>query len=126
MVSALKAHFVTVLRAHGFKGSFPHFRRAHDKRIDLLTVQFDRHGGGFVIEISRCGPEGFTTPWGKHIPPAKVTAHDINPRDRPRLESNAPGAGGSWFRYDDGTPPDNVALRAAECLDDASRWWGSG
>jgi hypothetical protein len=90
MNSALKARFVPVLRKLGFKGSLPHFRRQRDSRVDLLTVQFDRHGGGFVVELAQCGPEGITTHWGKIIPARKVTAHDLHPRQRHRLGTSGP------------------------------------
>jgi hypothetical protein len=30
-----------------------------------LTFQFDRHGGGFVIEIGQCPADGCTTHWGE-------------------------------------------------------------
>ncbi|MFP3550809.1 DUF4304 domain-containing protein [Paraburkholderia sp. SIMBA_049] len=30
----------------------PHFRRQRGDRVDLLTVQFDRHVGGFVPTVS--------------------------------------------------------------------------
>jgi Domain of unknown function (DUF4304) len=65
MISSLKKLFVPALRERGFKGSLPHFRRIGKNQIDLLTVQFDRHGGGFVIEISKCPPEGLTTHRGE-------------------------------------------------------------
>jgi uncharacterized protein DUF4304 len=58
MIAALKAEFVPALKARGFKDSFPHFRRIEPDKIDLHTVQFDKWGGGFVIEIAKCGPEG--------------------------------------------------------------------
>jgi hypothetical protein len=62
MVLSLKQLFVPALRERGFKGSLPHFRRPLGNRIDRLTVQFDKWGGGFVIEISNCAPEGITQP----------------------------------------------------------------
>jgi len=68
MISSLKSVFVPALRERGFKGSLPHFRRPMQDRIDLLTIQFDRWGGGFVIEISKCAPEGITMPWGNIFP----------------------------------------------------------
>ena len=37
MEQALKEFFVPELRALGFKGSFPHFRRIAENSIDLLT-----------------------------------------------------------------------------------------
>jgi hypothetical protein len=123
MVLSLKQLFVPALRERGFKGSLPHFRRPLGNRIDLLTVQFDKWGGGFVIEISNCAPEGITQPWGQHIPPNRVRAWD-SPNDRPRLGSPRPGEDGHWFRFDDGTPTDEVARSAVSYLREADLWWG--
>ena len=124
MTTALRARFVPPLRSRGFKGSLPHFRRARENRIDLLTIQFDRHGGGFVIEIARCPPDGCTTHWGLKVPPEKVTAHDLNVRHR--LGSPAPGKEGRWFRYDDGSAVETVADAAVAMLGEADRWWDAG
>ena len=122
MIASLKKTFVPALRERGFKGSFPHFRRPGVNCIDLLTVQFDKRGGGFVVEISRCSPEGITTHWGKHVPPDKVTAWDMFPKDRLRLGVRKPGED-HWFRFDDGTPADKVAERATCYLSKADEWW---
>jgi Domain of unknown function (DUF4304) len=65
MIAALREVVVPVLRNMGFSGSFPHFRRIRESQIDLLTFQFDRHGGSFVVEVATCAPEGFTTHWGR-------------------------------------------------------------
>ena len=86
MEKELKAAVVPKLRATGFSGSFPHFRRATEIGIDLLTFQFDKNGGGFVIEISRSPVEGVTTHWGKVIEPKRVTAWDMHPDQRQRLQ----------------------------------------
>jgi hypothetical protein len=123
MISSLKRLFVPALRERGFKGSLPHFRRLGKDRIDLLTVQFDRHGGGFVIEISRCAPEGLTTSWGKQIPPNKVTARDMDERWRLGSGSTRRGEADHWFRFDDGMPTDGVADSATCLLAEADRWW---
>ena len=125
MIASLQDIFVPALRKRGFKGSLPHFRRIQIARVDLLTVQFDRHGGGFIVEISRCGPEGVTTSWRKMIPAGKVTAHDMHPDRRHRLGSPAPGADGHWFRFDDGTPTDDVARTLVQHLDEAENWWAA-
>jgi hypothetical protein len=121
--AALREKLVPSLRSRGFKGSLPHFRRFADGRIDLLTLQFDKWGGGFTIEIGRCSPEGIRTAWGKDIAPAKVTAHDLHPSARRRLGSPAPGEDGRWFRYDDGSAPSSVVAAAVALLDEADRWW---
>jgi hypothetical protein len=92
---------VPALRQLNFKGSFPHFRRHTTERINLLTFQFDRSGGGFVIEIANCKPEGYTTSWGLEIKPNKVTAHDMNQRKRIQSNMNTESSlTKDWFRYD--------------------------
>ncbi len=125
MDAALREIFVSALRARGFRGSLPHFRRPCHDRIDLLTVQFDRHGGGFVIEIARCSPDGTTLSWGEAITPGRVTAHDISPSGRHRLGSPMPGEDGRWFRFDDGTSTTIVAKDATSMLEEADLWWNS-
>ena len=99
MIKSLCEIVVPKLRQFNFKGSFPHFRRQTAERINLLTFQFDRSGGGFVIEIANCKPYGFTTPWGLEIKPNKLTAHDVYKRKR--IKSNTEGRStDDWFRYD--------------------------
>jgi hypothetical protein len=100
MKKALKAVVVPRLHDHGFKGSFPHFRRCRPNHIDLFTFQFDRHGSGFVIEIGQCSADGFRTHWGKQIAPEKVTAWDLPPNQRARVQLCAGSGTNGWFRYD--------------------------
>jgi uncharacterized protein DUF4304 len=87
MKKALKQVVVPRLRERSFTGSFPHLRRRQTNRIDLLTFQFDRYGGGFIIEIGQCSPDGYTTYWGKQIAANKVTAWDLSPKERARVQS---------------------------------------
>lgn len=124
MDAALKERLVPALRVRGFKGSLPHFRRISSARVDLLTVQFDRYGGAFVVEIARCDTAGVTTSWGKHIPANKATAHDV--RTRHRLGAPGPETDGRWFRFDDGTPVIAVAESLLGYMEEAERWWASG
>jgi len=105
MNRALKDIVVPVLRDRGFTGSFPHFRRCRQDRIDLFTFQFDKYGGGFVIEIGQCQPEGFTTHSGKQIPPSKVRAWDLGLKQRSRIQPGAGSGRDSWFRFE-GTAAD--------------------
>jgi hypothetical protein len=111
MEAALKRIVVPELRRAGFTGSFPHFRRVR-QAVDLLTFQFDRHGGGFVIEVATGEPGGFTTHWGKHIPANKLTAWDLHPDQRKRLKQASGGGTDSWFRYDASHPAESVATDA--------------
>jgi hypothetical protein len=94
---ALREVVISDLRRRGFRGSFPHFRRQLDSRIDLLTFQFYSSGGSFVVEVAQCGPTGVAHSW-KDVGPEKVTAWDVD--KRLRLGSN-PDAGREdhWFVY---------------------------
>ena len=123
MISSLKRLFVPALRERGFKGSLPHFRRPMQHRIDLLTIQFDKWGGGFVIEISKCSPDGLTMSWGEHIPPNRVRAWDVHPTHRPRLGAPRPEEDGHWFRFDGWRGTDRVARQAVSYLPEADEWW---
>lgn len=121
MISQLKMIVVPELKKAGFKGSFPHFRRIGEDKIDLMTFQFDRYGGGFVIEVGVCPPEGITHSWGENVPPKKVTAHDLN--NRLRLKEND----GQWFRYDFEHESEdiykNVANEVLKHLYEAEEYW---
>jgi hypothetical protein len=50
MIKALKNILIPVLREKGFKGSFPHFRRRLENRIDLMSFYFDKYGGGLLLK----------------------------------------------------------------------------
>lgn len=122
MEAELKGAVVPALRLSGFKGSLPHFRRPGPNAIDLLTFQFDRSGGGFVIEISRCSLDGFTTHWGKHIPASKVSAWDLHPDQRHRIQPRHGGDTDAWFRFDTGQFK-QVAQQVLDALPRAESWW---
>jgi hypothetical protein len=128
--AALAARVIPALRERGFRGSFPHFRRVGPTKTDLLSVQFDKQGGGFVIELGGGPPDRFRTAWGKEIPAAELRAFDLSPRARARLVSGAGGSTASWFRYAAGEVGDRVdrfdsaAERVLALLPQADAWWG--
>jgi hypothetical protein len=123
-IKALQSKVVPNLRERGFKGSFPNFRRSTPHHIDLLTFQFDRYGGGFVVVLAVGPLEGLTTYWGEFIPPEKLV---------PSYLARSFRLGGSaeksdhWFRYDDGqTSLTNIAHNIIHLLDtQAEPWWAS-
>lgn len=105
MVRALRERIGAELRAIGFSGSFPHYQRTHmaasTVETDLITFQFDRHGGGVMMEIGRHIGTDFTTPWGKTIALKDLTAWDLNPNNRLRIqEDDTTGSTEGWFRFD--------------------------
>jgi len=54
---------IPTIRNLGFQGSFPQFRRTRDGSPNLLTFQFDRRAGGFIIELANWNEAEFTTYW---------------------------------------------------------------
>lgn len=125
MVRTLKQIVVPNLRQRGFRGTFPHFRRLGQDKIDLLFFQFDLHGGGFVIEISKCPPEGFTTFFDELIPPNRVKSYHMH--ERLRLQPGPDGSTSSWFRYDiprrSNDIFEKIARQVLPFLDIAEKWW---
>ena len=65
----LKAKVVPILRQKGFKGTYPHFRRITEKKIDILAFQFSQWGPQFYVEIAVAPSNGVNLLDGKHIPP---------------------------------------------------------
>ncbi|MDX8529773.1 DUF4304 domain-containing protein [Mesorhizobium sp. VK25A] len=125
MVGELRATVVPWLRRAGFTGNFPHFRRIEEKAIDLLTFQFDRHGGGFLVEITRCPPGGVVTPEGKAIAPNDVKAWDLNPSRRRRVVVRQTGRMEDWFRFDRQSSSD-LSLMLLGKLNAPGLWDGLG
>lgn len=123
MMEAIKEFIVPVLRKQGFKGSFPHFRRKNESNIDLITFQFNRWGGSFVVELATCPIEGVTMSWGEKIPPNKVTAHHINERYRLGSSRNEPD---KWFEFEKaGTKKDfeRICYHVLELLNISDPTW---
>lgn len=101
MIKSLNEIFIPELRNRNFKGSFPHFRKTENGKTNLLTFQFDKNGGGFIVELANWKEPEFKTHWGKLIPLNKLNAHDLFERRRiyPNSTSEENGTE-SWFRYD--------------------------
>ena len=98
MMAALKDHLVPGLRAKGFKGSFPHFRRVLLPRVDYLTVQFNTAGGSFVVEVATSSSNGKPQGYGSELPIEKLNTQYF--RERFRLGSDsANGVADHWFQF---------------------------
>jgi hypothetical protein len=124
---------VPKLRQLNFKGSFPHFRRQTNERTNLLTFQFDRSGGGFVIEIANCNLGDYKTSYDREIKQNKLTAHDLNKRKRIQSNMNTESSlTEDWFRYDKkylfglGDIYKKVCKDVLSKLDIAEDYWKNG
>jgi hypothetical protein len=102
MKQALRDIVLPMLRQSGFVGSLPHLRRLRGGKVDLMTFQFDKYGGGFLIEIGQCDPDGFTTPDGQLIPLEKMNVQYLRWDRRTRIKQHEGSGTDSWFRYDRG------------------------
>ncbi|MBL0739185.1 DUF4304 domain-containing protein [Flavobacterium sp. GN10] len=130
MISSLNKLFVPELRKLNFKGSFPHFRRIENDVTNLITFQFDRDGGGFVIELANHKGKEYVSSWGKITELKKLTAHHLNQRKRiyPNSENEDNGKK-SWFRYDEksffpfGNIYDKNAKKATERIPLMEKYW---
>ncbi|UPO87324.1 DUF4304 domain-containing protein [Niallia sp. Man26] len=126
MLTALKEVVIPVLRRQGFKGSLNHFRRRNKNNIDLITFQFNKWGGSFIVELAVCPKEATTMIWGKEILPNKVTAHHMN--NRYRLGSKSIDQEGIWFDYENAVTKEDyqkVAERMLKLLNTADVDWNS-
>ncbi|MEE3953459.1 DUF4304 domain-containing protein [Peribacillus frigoritolerans] len=124
MDNALKKVVIPVLRKLEFKGSLPHFRRKNENNIDIITFQFNRWGGSFIVEFATCPTEGVTMYWGEQIPPNKVTAHHIN--KRLRLGAESVDEDGIWFDFENAKTEEdfeNVALSVLGLFNTSDRLW---
>jgi hypothetical protein len=120
MVRALKAIVVPRLHELGFAGSYPHFRRRGETRLDLLMFQFDRHGGGFVLELARCPPVDLGLPWGDRVPVDEIRAFQPPISQRARIQHRPGPSRMDWFRYDSGDF-EQTGRVALAFIDDADR-----
>ncbi|MGE7925887.1 DUF4304 domain-containing protein [Viridibacillus arvi] len=115
---------IPFLRQQGFKGSLPHFRRINEKNIDLITFQFNKWGGSFIVELAVCPKQGVTMDWGEQIPPNKVTAHDIDKRFR--LGAKSEDEDVIWFNFENAKNVgdfEKVALNVVNLLNISDLLW---
>ena len=132
MRQSLRKILVPELRARGFKGSLPHFRRIRESRVDLLGIQFNKYGGSFVVEIASSAPEGLELYAEKIIPAEEARHWHMGWDERLRLGSK-PGriSRDHWFKFRKGIfiywfSYDSVARSILPFLDlQAEPYWKS-
>lgn len=131
MDSAIKNILVPILREKKFKGTFPHFFRERNAHVDLLTFQFNRYGGSFVVEIAYADKDRENVYIDKDLPPNKLRANQTT--DRLRIGSKPEkGNQNHWFIYDKNkfisrnNIFENVAKEVIPFLENqAEDWWRS-
>jgi len=112
MKQALQATVVPKLRNCGFQGSFPHFRRKHDGRIDLVSfLSHSQSGGAFEVGASIIY-ENAESPEETNLfqPDDPIPAGKLN-WAHGRIRNGLPGIYAGTFFYAD-------TYRVALCLPD--------
>ncbi len=126
MENAIKEIIIPFLRNKGFKGSFPHFRREQNEKLNLLNFQFSRYSPSFVVEIANCSVNGMVTSCGEEIKPAKCQVPYL--KNRLRLGS-IKNKTDYWYNFDKQPIFGNIfKKRAKEVLknwEEAEYWWSN-
>ncbi|WP_294751664.1 DUF4304 domain-containing protein [uncultured Exiguobacterium sp.] len=82
MIQAMKTIMVPYLRAHGFKGSYPHFRRKQDSFQEILMIYITKYSEDFYMETSIVPLTGYVDFEGDTILPNKVKVSDLKAEER--------------------------------------------
>ncbi len=127
MRKALSAHVIEPLELEGFEGAWPHFRRVHADRIDLLSFQLDKRGGGFVVEVASAPPKKIRSQLGDAVSAKRVNAQHMANRFRlaPRR-----GQRNHWYRYEGSTEAEDFSAVASKVMAHLARiaapFWAAG
>ncbi len=98
----LRKNLVPMLEAEGFHGKFPDFQRLEKEDLHLLSIVFDKNGGGFFLEFTSHPPGNMETSWGEIIPEKELTVAHTHFEGRARLQQNGhPNSlSEDWFRFE--------------------------
>lgn len=98
----LKRTLVPELEAEGFQGKFPEFQRIERGELQLLSIVFDKYGGGFFLEFSNCPLGDMETSWGEVVAERELTVAHTPFESRARLQQKGDrnSLTEDWFRYD--------------------------
>jgi hypothetical protein len=123
---ALRKHLLPQLRELGFNGKTSTFQRANPDSLDLLSIQYWKYGGEFILEFARFERGELLTSWGEVVPEAKLDVAYVSPLDRARLVRGTRPSGFGGFRFgkfgEDLGSYDQLALEVASLLPQVERW----
>ena len=120
------------MAAAGFSIRYPHFQRHRNGRLELVSVQHDKWGGGFCLEFAPHPPGDLTTAWGDVVAEDKIDVAYTDPATRARLLASTAEAGSrsGFFRYeafaDDKVRCDALVAEVAALLPQVFAWFDDG
>jgi hypothetical protein len=100
--AAMKKLFEPFLATEGFTGKYPHFQRKESDDLQLLSVIYDKWGGGFVLEFAHHPTGTLHTSWGTSVPEEEIDVAYTSPSTRARLVRTNRGQGvyKDFLRYE--------------------------
>jgi len=110
MQRAIKHFVVPKIRALGFKGSFPYFKRCINEEHQMLMIFFNKYGGSFYVEAGRLSAQRvreLQQHWadvGKLLDESSLTVGHCQPDHRGRLGPDGFSRKDHWFVFG----PDNT------------------
>lgn len=125
MESALKDVLVPVLRAQGFRGSWPEWRRTVNNRVDLVQIQHLSSGGTFFVNIGQLPEGGFATGPFREKPVATLRLTQARARTRVQPQPLTDGWTFAPRLYEAEAalgPPEAYANIARRCADRFLSW----
>lgn len=132
MRKAMKRLLLPELARLGFVGKASTFQRLGEDFQDLLTIQYWKYGGEFILEFARRGRGPLTTSWQEVVPEARLDVAYVSPTDRGRLEQRGERAGQYLRGFDfsafgeDTGKYEALASEVAALLPEVDAWLASG
>lgn len=98
MLKALNNTVIKDLKAQGFAGKYPHFKRVKEDCIELIDFQTNKYGGSFTVEVSAVFPDSKVTNLSDLTAAVNINKVDVaSTNERYRLKGMFDG----WFYYRD-------------------------
>ena len=126
---SLRRFVIPELVRLSFVGKTSSFQRTGLDFLDLLSVQYWKYGGEFILEFGRRERGDLLTSWGVLVPEAKIDVAYVNVLQRARLVRDTRAEGFRGFRFEgfgeDTSAYDSLAEYVATLLPQVDTWLNS-
>ena len=132
MRKALKRCLLPKMKRLGFSGSGSKFQRTSTDWLDLVSIQYWKYGGQFILEFARRERGALHTSWGEVVPEEKLDVAYVSPSLRARLEQRGADSGEGFrgFKFsgfaEDTARYEALAAQVAALLPQVEEWLQSG
>jgi hypothetical protein len=131
MSAALKLELVPALKARGFVGQFPRFRRDRPGTVQFLAIFYDKDATRFFLEFGSHERGDKTTSWGEVVPECKLVLEHVRFDHRARLQARCEGGSlaADWFAFGaflEDSEFRSLAASVSKLLPQVEAWLESG